>query len=646
MNRPRTLTRTLIRLAIALACLLAIGGCSADDIIRTNKYTFRRIPKTVCSPSASGAMYGDEMYDEEEVWVEEEIEPDFDSDAVVPDSPRTGGQAPAERDGKAKEPDKAKAAGEGEKSSSKVSVKPPGKGGGVGFTRPVAADKSSVGKTGVKTVFQDLSCEMMAVLAEDFEKPQNEVPMSLLQVTASVLRNNREIRVAAHKPDQARAGIMEAKSVYDPEAFADWTHTRTDSPQQISISGVPSRNREYRNEVGRAGVRQHMPSGGTVSVYREWNSGIERNPGVSRTAGHGGAYVAEVTQPILNGFADMENRTVITVSRLQADMSEEEFRQKVMEIMAQAMESYWNVVLAREDIRINQESLTMAENLLEREMGRKDEGISTQLDVNRAREAVATRAYNLMLSRETHTAAQESLKYLLNDRSAPIGMDVYVEPIEQLETPLLRPNIDKSIDTALENRPEMKNAELAIQTSEARRRYARHTLLPEVNLTGSLRHNDKESSTPTTGSSSTYTGTDWSVGVGLSMPIGNMKARANVRMAESEVAQTSEDKKNARDLIITEVRTVIKSMELVVREIPLNRRALDAAVKVLEGEWAKLELNQTGNRDLLQAQDLTSVAERNYVQSLTRYNIHIIKLLAAEGTLLEKMGIRVSSESM
>lgn len=509
---------------------------------------------------------------------------------------------------------------------------------------PAPTPRKNIGQSGVRSMFEDLSCEMMSVHPDEFDSPQSEIAMSLRQVAGSVLQNNRAIRVAAFKPGQARASIMSAKSVYDPEVFADWTHSRTDSPPQISISGQRNPNREYRYEVGRAGFSQHLPTGGKFRAYREWNSGTERNPGSTRTNGNGGAYVAELSQPLLNGFLDAENRALLQISRLQADMSEEEFKQKVTDIMSKAMESYWNVVQARKDIRINQESVDMAERLLERESGRKEQGISTQLDVNRAREAAASRAYNLMLSRETHTTAQENLKYYMNDKSAPVGMDIYVDAVEQLDVPLLRPSMEQAIDIALDNRPEMKNAELAIKTSEVRKRYARHTLLPEVNLTGTIRRNDEDSASPTSGSSTTNTGTDWSMGVGFSMPIGNMKARANVRIAESELAQNEEDKKNIRDQVITEVRSIVKNMELVIREIPLNRRAMEAAAKVLEGEWAKLELNQTGNSDLLQAQDLVAVAERNYVQSLSRYNIYIVRLLAAQGTLLEKMGVAISSD--
>lgn len=516
-------------------------------------------------------------------------------------------------------------------------------------SRPVPEQKTapmpSVPATQPTSLFDDLICGMIAVTPDEFDKPIQTVPFALRQVAASVLRGNRTIQVAAYRPEQARADIMTAKSVYDPEVFGSLSFSRTETPPGISIGGQPQNNTKYQNQLGRAGIRQHTPTGANITAYREWNNGTERNYGSSPEHGHGGAFVVEMSQPLLNGFADAENRALIDISRLQADITDAEFRQTVIETMSKALEAYWVVVQAREEVRINRESLAMAERLLERELGRKDEGISTQLDVNRAREAAATRAYNVKLALEQHHQAQENLKYLLNDKAVPVGMDVFVDPVESFETPLVRANLDKSITTALENRPEFENADLSVRQSEVRRRFAKHSLLPELNLVGSIRRNDKDSSTPTASSSTLNTGTDWTVGMEFAMPIGNMKARSNVRKAESEVSQMIEEKKNVRDYIITEVRTVVKNLDLVVREIPLNQRAYDAAVKVLEGEWAKLELNQTGNRDLLQAQDLVAVTDRNYVNSFIRYNVYIVRLFTAEGTLLDKMGIRMQKSA-
>jgi outer membrane protein TolC len=477
------------------------------------------------------------------------------------------------------------------------------------------------------------------IMPDDFAVGGQEIPLSLHDAVTSVLRRNQGIQVASHRPDQARAGIMEAKAAYDPEAFAEWEHSRNENPG-VTSSGERYKNR-YTYDGERVGVRQRIPTGGSISGYREWEHGSDKRHGYDATRDSGGAYVLELSQPLLNGFGDREVRTIIEVSRLQYDMSEEEFRQIVIQTTADAIEAYWSVALAREEVRIAEETLAMAQTLLERESLRQGQELSTQLDVHRAREAVSTRTSTLLTARDQEQMAQERLKLMMNSTTAPIGADARILVTEGMETPLVRADMDKSINTALENRPELRNASLAIRAGEARESYARHNLLPELNVGGSLRRNDRHSSDNVPGSRNDTIGSDWTFGASFSIPLGNMAARAQLRLASSELSQSIDEKKNAESIIITEVKTAVKSLDLLVQEIPQSRRAAEAAIKVVEGERARFELNQVGNRDLLQAQDLLAVSERNRIQTMIRYNVAIARLLEAEGTLLEKMGVKL-----
>lgn len=511
---------------------------------------------------------------------------------------------------------------------------PPAMGADAGRGRIVV--RTGDGGPGVK---DQLLSAFRPIKPEEFDMGGQEVTLTLQDAVTSVLRCNQSIRVAAHKPDQARAGIMEAKAAYDPEAFAEWEYSRDNDPYWDS-SGNRRKNSAFNNSE-RAGVRQRLPTGGAISGYREWENGTERLYGNDRRRASGGAYVIELTQPLLNGFGDKEVRTVIEISRLQYDMSEEEFRLAVIQNMADAIEAYWSVALAREEVRIAGETLAMAQRLLERENLRQGQDLSTQLDVHRAREAVSTRTTNLLNARDQEQIAQERLKLMLNSGTVPIGTDVKILIDETVETPLVKADLDKSINSALEYRPEIRNAALAIRAGEAREKYARHNLLPRLNIGGSVRRNDRSSNNSVPGSSNDTAGTDWAVGASFSMPIGNMAARAQLRRASSELSQSIDEKTNIRNTIIAEVKTAVKSMELLVQEIPQAERAAEAAVKVVDGEWARFELNQVGNRDLLQAQDLLAVSERNRIQTKIRYNIAIARLLASEGTLLDQMGIQL-----
>ena len=492
------------------------------------------------------------------------------------------------------------------------------------------------GDSGVKG---QLLSAFRAVSPDEFAVEEQEIALSLQDAITSALRNNQGIRVASHKPEQARAGIMEAKAAYDPETFAEWEHSRNENPFRASTG---ERNKNYtRYDSERVGIRQRLPTGGALSGYREWENGVDKTYGQDKRRAGAGGYVIELSQPLLNGFGDKEVRTNIVISRLQHDMSEEEFRQTVMQTMADTIEAYWNVALAREEVRIAEETLAMAQALLERESLRQGKDLSTRLDVHRAREAVSTRTTTLLNAQDQEQITQERLKLMLNNRTAPIGTDVKIVIAETMETPLVKADLDKSINSALENRPELRNADLAIRAGEARESYAKHNLLPRLNIGGSARRNDRSSNNSVPGSRNDTAGTDFTVGATFSMPIGNMAARAQLRRASSELSQSIDEKKNTRSVIIAEVKTAVKSMELLVQEIPQSKRAAEAAVKVVEGEWARFELNQVGNRDLLQAQDLLAVSERNRIQTMIRYNIAIARLLAAEGTLLSQMGIEL-----
>jgi outer membrane protein TolC len=235
----------------------------------------------------------------------------------------------------------------------------------------------------------------------------------------------------------------------------------------------------------------------------------------------------------------------------------------------------------------------------------------------------------------------ERLKLLLNNPAYPVGGRTFIKASENLETPIAAADLERSLAAAQVWRPERRQADLAVRGGEIRQKYAGHNLWPRLDLVGRLKENDRRSDASIPGYEYDSLGRDWSVGLMLTVPLGNMKARAELARAESELAQSLEEKRNAEDVIAAEVKTAVKTLELIGLEIPVSQRAAEAAKRIVDGEWARFEMNQVGNRDLLQAQDLLALSERSRIQALARYNIALVRLLAAEGTLLEHLGVRM-----
>jgi outer membrane protein TolC len=62
---------------------------------------------------------------------------------------------------------------------------------------------------------------------------------------------------------------------------------------------------------------------------------------------------------------------------------------------------------------------------------------------------------------------------------------------------------------------------------------------------------------------------------------------------------------------------------------------------MVRGEQRRFELGQTTNDDVLRAQETLAQAERDYIKALLNFNLALVSLERAKGTLLETQGVEV-----
>jgi outer membrane protein TolC len=66
---------------------------------------------------------------------------------------------------------------------------------------------------------------------------------------------------------------------------------------------------------------------------------------------------------------------------------------------------------------------------------------------------------------------------------------------------------------------------------------------------------------------------------------------------------------------------------------------MEAAEKVVTGEFARFDIGQTTNEELLRAQDLLAVTSRNFMRAVVDYNIALAELARAQGTIPQGVSI-------
>jgi len=486
--------------------------------------------------------------------------------------------------------------------------------------------------------------EAPAPVPAEAKPPEGPVSLTLLEALHYTLRGNHEIQITAYEPLRAGADVSIAQAVFDPTVFFANNFGRTDRPIQSLLDTGQIREGELVEDTWdfQGGARQPFLSGGTFSLFQDM-SYLDTNstltfPNPQYRAG----LSAELKQPLLKGVGAVVDRAAIRLANLNADISYEEFRRKVIEVIADVTAQYWQVAYETELVRIDCESLDLAEEVLRREDVRLRQGISKEVDVARAQAAAASRQAHLVRSETRLRNTVERLKLLLNTREVPLDSEIVVVPAENL---LYRPTDvvrAEAVGKALAHRPDLAGARKAIEANQVRVDAAGHERLPKLDAL--LRYTMNGLNTDLGDALEDQHLTDpfsWVAGLEFEMPIGNRAADAEHRKRRFEYQQSLLEADLLASRAIQEVNVAVRTVNAARSEVDATRRARDAAAATVKGENVRFELGQIANQDLLIAQDVLAAAEREYFEALLSFNRALTELGRAQGTLLDDVGIEL-----
>src|SRR5262249_22181992 len=157
------------------------------------------------------------------------------------------------------------------------------------------------------------------------------------------------------------------------------------------------------------------------------------------------------------GFGFTANRRFLEVAKNGRQIAREYYRQQVISILAQAQNSYWNLVAFRETVRAAEQSLQISQQLYENNKKQAEVGTLARLDVVAAESEVAGRRRDLIVAQTNLQQAEVQLKYVLSKEIDPALAAAQVEAIDPLPSPQEGdiPKLDDALATAMQNRPEI-----------------------------------------------------------------------------------------------------------------------------------------------------------------------------------------------
>lgn len=387
------------------------------------------------------------------------------------------------------------------------------------------------------------------------------------------------------------------------------------------------------------------------------------------------SFQAQITQHLLQGFGILPNTRFIRIAKNDREISDVAFRLQVITTVNQIQNIYWDLVNAYENVKVQQDSLNLAEKTLSDNRKQVEIGTLAPIEVVRAQSVVSTGQQSLIVGKTNLELQQLLMKNALSRTLVdPAVADAEVIPTSTMDLPPSEPvvPIQDLINDALSHRAELAESRIDLVNRDISKKSARNALLPQVDifayyggsgLGGSQNPanlcpadpaqqffgcTDPAIAAATIGYGSTLnqlvnsTAPDKGIGFNLQIPIGNRSAQADQVQAELEYRQSQMRLQQLENQVRIEVRNAQFQVQQNRAAVDAAKAAVELAKQSLDAEQKKYSLGASTTTLVLQTQRDLAQSQSNLVSAMSAYEKSRVELDRVTGLTLDHTGILVA----
>ena len=509
-----------------------------------------------------------------------------------------------------------------------------------------------------------------------------KLQVSLQDAIALALENNLDISVQRYLPWLAETDLLRAKAGlgtpagrFDPLLTSVFNWDRRSFPvNNPFLSGTGVTQTAITNQSTQVSFNYQQGFHTGTSYFASLNntrssSGSAANllnPSIQSTLTVG------ISQPLLNGFGLLVNTRGIKIASNNRRTADLTFAEQVIITVSTVQNLYWDLVFAREDVKVKTNSVELAARLLRDNQRQVEIGTLAPIEVVRAEAEVARTGQDLIVAQTFLLQMQTLMKNAITKSPLdPTVRDLEIVPTDVITKP---PSIDiKSLEddvaAAYENRPDIRRTRIDLESRGIDVRAARNALLPTLNVSGQwgatgLAGNSRVSSSTFTGfqanqnaplvdangnpvliggmpvfaaspvfsTTSTFlrdglTGAlgtvfdaefpSYSFRFDLQFPIRNRAAQADSARALLTQRQTETTYRRLENAIVVEVRNAQISLQQSQARVAAAQKSRELAERTLDAEQKKYQLGASTIFFVIQAQRDLAQAQSAEVRSLS-----------------------------
>lgn len=483
--------------------------------------------------------------------------------------------------------------------------------------------------------------------------------LTVQELLRRVVDHNESLQVRLLEFEVSRRRVLAERGIFEPELVATYERTETlreNTAEQSRSQQLPIF--KERNHLYSGGLETLAPTGARLRLgytLRDLHNNLNRSSlfDFGRTNYHSlltheyhTFAGASLTQPLLKNAGTVATLAGLRVAAISSDIAFQEYRRQMMTVVSGAEAAYWNLYLLQKQVGFFEESVALAERILNDNRVRLDAGRGSELEVLESQSGLALRKSRLAQVREKQVEGANRVRALYSD--ARFSTNVLVVAVD--EPPAREVPVDafESWRAAFEQNPDFLIQQKKFQVENVRLGYAKNQRLPQFDLKAAYGLNGLGDSPWSAWDDIENRGFPaWSAGVELRIPVlGGLKSKHELAAARLRLKQAGIALHDLETQLSTALNTTLHRLRTARESIANYETVVNFNQNLLQTQLARLEVGRVESRKVLEVEADLLEARNALTEAKVLYQQALLELELIQGSLLQARELEVDAKTL
>ncbi|HKQ91124.1 MAG TPA: TolC family protein [Blastocatellia bacterium] len=317
--------------------------------------------------------------------------------------------------------------------------------------------------------------------------PGKVVKWYLRDAIEAALEKNIDIELERENVRMMQYDLIAAQGFYDPTATSRILYNSIARATALRDQGLDGGNTiTNKSYTYNFGMTKNLERGGGFLQADFFNFRSSSNTSQLSTE-YTPQLVFQFSQPLFRDYKIDQGRRNIKVAKKRLDLTDAQFRQRVIQIISDVTQAYWNLSLAIKNEAVQRESVSLAETFLNNTKRQAEVGTLALVEVVSAASALESRRQSVFQAMNNVGIAENTLKNLTASGPNDELWSSLIEPLESFDAKSASVPVQDAINLAHENRPEIRQQSLTKEINKIDIDLARNQAKPQIDLIASYR---------------------------------------------------------------------------------------------------------------------------------------------------------------